>query len=135
MQEAATEPVEVEAPTPSLAIHELTICPCELVNGHLVVRGESQTLDLMDAVARLAPSQSRSGRINVMRAKRGDFVGLRGKDGANFVVRNPTGDGDVRWLLSKFPAFEHYFSEVWLVQDVIRRSKPTETTVDGQGMG
>ena len=134
MEETPTEAEEVEVPEPSLRVHELTIRRCKLVAGRLVPRGDAEKLDLMDAICILAPRGTRNAKINVMRARRGDFIGLRNGAGSNFVIRNPTDDGDIRWLLNKSPGFEHSFSGIWLIQDVIRRAVPIEvTTQNGYG--
>jgi hypothetical protein len=85
------------------------------------VRGEPETLQLQEAVRKLAPSGSRTAKINVLRLKTGDYIGLYKTRPLNFVIRNPTSDGDIRWLLQRSPNFKSLLGEMYFVQSVAKR--------------
>lgn len=103
---------------------------CALVEGRLKPRGGQYVMSITDAVKRLAPTGSRSGRVNVLSARRGDFIGIRSDTSANFIIRNPTDDGDIRWLLRDNPGFENNFDAIYRIEGVLRQGQATEISVD-----
>lgn len=106
---------------PGETSHTLAVVRCEVVRGFLVSRGAPELLSLAEAVRRLAPSKSRKALSNVIKAKTGNFIGV--SVSGNFLLINPTGDGDVRWLLNKRPEFESSLREIYRVDGVeIRRA-------------
>jgi hypothetical protein len=103
--------------------HQVMIRRCEVRRQRLIPVGEEQTLNLKEAVALLAPSQSHRARANVMKLKPGYFVGVKSTDQSNFVIVNPTSDGDIRWLLQQNPELADSIRDIYLVDGVkIRRN-------------
>lgn len=123
-----------------VAEHTLTIRRCKLRRGHLIPQqGESETatLTLDEAYARLAPTRTHQARTNVNRIRSGQYLGLREAvrpgDRSNFVIINPTTDGDVRWLFQKNPDMRMALKEVYLVEDVVIRRETVELpTIGGE---
>lgn len=100
------------------AVHTLTIKKCVLRRGYVSPRGDAEVLPLKEAVKRLAPSGTRSARVNVLRARPGHYIGVTA-DMANFVFKNATNDGDIRWIILKKPDFERQVREIYLVEDCV----------------
>ena len=103
-----------------LPTQTLTVRKCLLRRGLLVPRGEPETLTLLDAIKRLAPSGERGAKLNVLHVRPNSFIGLIKKKNAvaNFVISNVTMDGDIRWLLQKNPEIESQILEVYRVDHV-----------------
>jgi hypothetical protein len=83
--------------------------------------GDPEVLTLEVAMARLAPSKSRRARMNVINARVGWYIGTRDQGGDlpnNFLFKNPTPGGDVRWILQEIPDFEDVVLELYYVSDV-----------------
>ena len=123
MEPSVDRAVSEEAVLPGVdQVHSFTFRKCKLVRGRLVVRGEPEFYNLEEACSRFAPSGTVRAKINVLKAKTGDYLGLRKDIRSNFVIRNPTSDGDIRWLLQQYPEFKLRMGEVYLVHGhVIRR--------------
>ena len=103
--------------------HVVTVSRCLFQRKRLVVDGPSMALNIKEAVALMAPSKTRLARTNVLRLKVGQFIGVKSGDLSNFVIMNPTGDGDVRWLLKKYPELPSQVRDIYLVESVtIRRN-------------
>lgn len=115
--------------------HLLTVRKCSLKRKRLFPEGESQTLNIKEAVSLLAPSQTRVGRSNVLKLKTGQFVGVKSSDLSNFVIMNPTGDGDIRWLLQKHPDLALQIRDVYLVESVTFKRNAIDLPSDGAGNG
>ena len=100
--------------------HVLHLIKCELVQGYLRCRNERIELTLKEAAAKFAPSSEPRARQNVLKARRGHYIGLKntGQVYRNFLIINPTEDGDVRWLLHQNPELETSISEIYLVDEV-----------------
>lgn len=90
---------------------------CAIRAGRIVPFGETEKLPLQKAIGKLAPSQNAEARMNVLRARPGCFVGLF-KTGKNFLLVNPTSDGNIAWLLKKVPDFQVLVADVCRVEDV-----------------
>jgi hypothetical protein len=114
--------------------HILTVRKCVLRRGRLLPDPEVQDLNIKEAVAILAPSKTRLARTNVLRAKTGQYVGVK-SDSSNFVIVNPTGDGDIRWLLRKYPDLQFQIRDVYLVESVVIRRNAIDLPSDGEGNG
>lgn len=114
--------------------HILTIRKCALRRGRLLPSGDARDVNIKEAVALLAPSLTRLARANVLRAKTGQYVGVK-SDSSNFVIVNPTGDGDIRWLLRKYPDLQIQIREVYLVESVVIRRNAIDLPSDGEGNG
>ena len=100
--------------------NSISIRKCVMRRGRLAPRGAVETISMKVAMDRLAPSGSRTARMNLLRAKTGHFIGLMstGKDLTNFIIINPTTNGDIRWLLNKNPEVEKAIKEVYRVEHV-----------------
>jgi hypothetical protein len=114
--------------------HVLTVRSCVVRRGRLLSSDEVKDLNIKEAVALLAPSQTRLARANVLRAKSGQYVGVK-TDSSNFVIVNPTSDGDIRWLLRKFPDLQLQIRDVYLVESVVIRRNAIDLPSDGEGNG
>jgi hypothetical protein len=115
--------------------HLVTVRRCSLTRKKLLPEGEPQTLNLKEAVALLAPSKTRLGLANVIRLKTGQYVGVKSGDLSNFVIVNPTNDGDIRWLLKKHPDLASQIRDVYLVESVTIRRNAIDLPSDGEGNG
>ena len=108
------EPVE--------AVRRLTLCRCEIKVGRIRTTGTPEVLTLQEAMTRLAPSNTRRAKMNVINARVGWYIGLReqdpGKPPSNFLFQNPTRGGDIRWILQEMPDFEEVVLDVYYVKDV-----------------
>lgn len=103
--------------------HLVTLRKCSLARKRLFPEGDAVTLNIGEAVALLAPSRARTAKMNVLKLKTGYYVGVKSKDLSNFVIVNPTSDGDIRWLLRKSPDFPETIRDIYLVESVtIRRN-------------
>jgi len=107
---------------------------CVLARKKLLPAGEPQTLSMQEAVELLAPNRTRLGRSNVLKLKTGQYVGVK-QDSSNFVVVNPTNDGDVRWLLQKYPDLASQIRDVYLVDYVTIHRTTIDFASDGAGNG
>jgi len=111
--------------------HRLTVRRCKIVRRRLVPRGDSEVLNLPAAIEKLAPTRTPRAMANVAKARVGHFLGIRKKDRSNFVIINPTRDGDIRWLLAQRPDLANQISEVYLVEDVVIRRSMIDLPVLG----
>jgi hypothetical protein len=116
----ASPRVEIKKPTE----HTLALRRCVIRNGYLSAKGDSEVLTLKQAIARLAPSKTRKALNAVLRVRSGQYIGtldrkIPGVAPTNFVIVNPTRDGDIRWLLHKNPEFGSMVKEVYLVEEVV----------------
>lgn len=100
----------------------LFVRKCEQRNGILVPRGEQIALPLKEAMAKFCHSDDPRARMNVFRARRGHYLGIRNKGNKleNFLIVNQTTDGNVRWLFRKIPELEASIVEVYVVDEVNR---------------
>jgi len=102
--------------------HVITVQKCEFKRGRLIPFGDLLVLNLKEAVALLAPTRKHFARVNVMKLKSGHYIGLK-SDNSNFVIVNPTTDGDIRWLLRKQPDLPFWTRDIYVVESVaIRRN-------------
>lgn len=115
--------------------HMVTVRKCSFLRKKLLPDGESQTLNIKEAVALLAPNRTHLGRANVLRLKTGQFIGVKSSDLSNFVIVNPTNDGDIRWLLAKSPDLFSKVRDVYLVESVTIRRNTIDLPSDGEGNG
>jgi hypothetical protein len=112
--------------------HIVTVRKCEIRRQRLHPVGDAQDLNIKEAVALLAPSRTHLARTNVLRIKTGQYLGVK-SDSSNFVIVNPTSDGDIRWLLRKHPDLPLFTREVYLVESVIIRRNAIDLKSDGEG--
>jgi hypothetical protein len=115
--------------------HLVTVRKCSLQRKRLFPDGESQTLNIKEAVSLLAPSRTRQARANVLKLKTGQFIGVKVVDSSNFVIVNPTNDGDIRWLLKQYPDLALQIRDVYLVESVTIRRNAIDLPSDGAGNG
>ena len=115
--------------------HMITVRRCSLMRKRLLPEGEPQALNLKEAVALLAPNKTRLGRANVLKLKTGQYVGVKSGNLSNFVIMNPTNDGDIRWLLKKHPDLASQIRDIYLVESVIIRRNAIDLPSDGAGNG
>jgi hypothetical protein len=111
--------------------HIVTVRKCEIRRQRLLPVGDAQDLNIKEAVALLAPSKTHLARTNVLRIKTGQYVGVK-SDSSNFVIVNPTNDGDIRWLLRKHPDLPLFTREVYLVESVTIRRNAIDLKSDGE---
>jgi hypothetical protein len=114
--------------------HILTLRVCVVRRGRLLPSGDASDLNIKEAVALLAPTRARLARANVLRAKTGQYIGVK-SDSSNFVIVNPTSDGDIRWLLRKYPDLQMQIRDVYLVESVVIRRNAIDLPSDGEGNG
>ena len=113
--------------------HQITVYKCRVKRSRIeVVDSEPQTLNLKEAVALLAPSGTHRARANVMGLKAGFYIGVKKSDSSNFVIVNPTSDGDIRWLLNDHPDFKKTVRDIYLVDGVRIRRNTIDLTEDGE---
>lgn len=107
------------------------VTKCELRGGVLVERGNYFPLTIREVVAKFAPSKQSNAKANILKAKSGSYLGICNKNGQvrNFVIYNPSDNGDIRWLLEKVPELESSIIEVYLVND-IDRPKSTQDILE-----
>lgn len=108
--------------------HKVSVRRCEIRRKRLVADSEVATLNLKEAVALLAPTGSHRGRANVMKLKAGQYIGVKNTDLSNFVIVNPTSDGDIRWLLQQNPDFIDSVRDIYLVDGVMIRRNTIDLT-------
>lgn len=114
--------------------HVLTLRLCVVRRGRLIPDGEAQDVNIKEAVALLAPSKTRLAMANVLRAKTGQYIGVK-SDSSNFVVVNPTSDGDIRWLLNRHTDLKFQIRDVYLIESVMIRRNAIDLPSDGEGNG
>jgi len=125
MEQMTTETADdFKAPVPLGAEdHLVSVRKCKVRKRRLVADGDTETLNLVDAVKLLAPTHSHRARANVMKLKAGFYIGVKRSDSSNFVIVNPTSDGDIRWLLRDRPELVDDIHHVYYVDGVqIRRN-------------
>lgn len=108
--------------------HQVMVRRCEIRRKRLMADDKVETLNLKEAVALLAPSGSHRARANVMKLKAGQYVGVKNTDQSNFVIQNPTSDGDIRWLLQQNPDFIDIVRDIYLVDGVMIRRNTIDLT-------
>lgn len=96
---------------------------------------DSLVLNIKEAIALLAPNKTRQGRANVLKLKTGQFIGIKTSDKSNFVIVNPTNDGDIRWLLKHHPDLQMQIRDVYRVESVNFRRSVIDLPSDGEGNG
>jgi len=99
--------------------HKVMVRRCDVRRERLIADDEVSVLNLKEAVTLLAPTGSHRGRANVMKLKAGQYVGVKNTDLSNFVIVNPTSDGDIRWLLQQNPDFIDSVRDIYLVDGVM----------------
>ena len=98
------------------------LVPCQLRGQVLVKSGKRFPISLREAITKFAKSSDPRTNANILRARRGHYLGIRKKGDRleNFLIVNPTQDGSISWLLKKVPDLEHNIIEVYLVDEVQR---------------
>lgn len=111
----------------------LYVRKCKLHDGVLTPRGARSALTLKEAFAKFCSSAEQQAKANLLRARRGHYLGIRKKGNRleNFLIVNPTADGDVRWLLRKIPELEASIIEVYVVDEVNRAKNATDLPTIG----
>ncbi len=101
----------------------ICLIPCKIRDGKLVGNGTVVSFTLREAAQKFAPSSEPRARANVLRAKRGNYIGMikAGKIYRNFLIVNPTDDGNIKWLLRKSPELEASISEIYLVDEIVNK--------------
>ena len=121
MTEMVNTPTD-ESAKPSEAVRTLTLRRVEIKLGRARMVGEPEVITLAEAMKKLAPSGTRRAKMNVLNVRTGWYIGLReqapGDPPSNFLFQNPTGGGDVRWILQEIPDFEDVVLDVYYVKDV-----------------
>lgn len=115
--------------------HTITVRECSIKRNRLIPDGKSQELSLINAIKLLAPSHTSVGRSNVTKLKVGFFIGVKSGDLSNFVIVNPTSDGDIRWLIKKQPDLVAKIRNVYIVESVFLRRNVIDLPSDGEGNG
>lgn len=105
--------------------YTLFLTKCELKGNTLVERGEYFPLSINEAIQRLAPSGMPGAKFNVLKVKTGAYIGIWNRNGQikNFIIHNPTDDGNITWLLDKLPELGASLIEVYLVNDISKPKK------------
>ena len=111
--------------------HQITVVKCRIRRSRIQSVGETQILNLKEAVALLAPSRTRKARANVMKLRAGQYVGVKSDDLSNFVIVNPTPDGDIRWLVNDHPDFPSKVRDIYYVDGVKIRRNTIDLTESG----
>jgi len=111
--------------------HQITVVKCRIRRSRIQSVGETQILNLKEAVALLAPSRTRKARANVMKLRAGQYVGVKSDDLSNFVIVNPTTDGDIRWLVNDHPDFPSKVRDIYYVDGVKIRRNTIDLTESG----
>lgn len=109
--------------------HVITVQKCAFKRNRLMPHGDLIVLNLKEAVALLAPSRKSFARVNVMKLKAGHFIGVK-SDLSNFVIVNPTKDGDIRWLLRKQPDLPLWTRDIYYVESVTIRRNPIDLPME-----
>lgn len=110
--------------------HQISICKCIIKKSRIVVTGEVETLNLKEAVDLLAPRKTHRAMFNVMKLRAGQYVGVKSTDQSNFIIVNPTRDGDIRWLLNDHPKLAEQVRDIYLVDGVKIRRNTIDLTED-----
>lgn len=113
--------------------HMITVRRCDLRRRRLIPNNSPQDLNLVEAVGLLAPSKTRRALANVVKLKPGQYIGIKKSDSSNFVIVNPTRDGDIRWLLSERPDLANEIDSVYLVDGVRIRRNTIDLTKSEDG--
>ena len=111
--------------------HQITVVKCRIRRSRIQSVGETQILNLKEAVALLAPSRTRKARANVMKLRAGQYVGVKSDDLSNFVIVNPTTDGDIRWLVNDHPDFPSKVRDIYYVDGFKIRRNTIDLTESG----
>lgn len=114
-------------------VHSITLRKCELIRERLVPRGEPESFSLDEALKLLAPTGTLRARANVARVRVGQFIGVSRSGGSNFVIVNPTSDGDIRWLLRQRPDLNVSIRDIYLVDDVVIQRNTVDLPVGAPG--
>lgn len=121
MIEAGTQ--EAEKAKASEPTRMLTVFKCEIILGVARTVGKSEEITISEAMERFAPSKNRRARMNVINVRSGWYIGLRedkaGEAPVNFIFKNPTKGGNIRWILEQNPEFEELVLELYYVKDVV----------------
>lgn len=133
-EKAAFDPSKYPEPT-NEADHLVTVRKCVFKRKRLIPEGESLVLNIKEAIRLLAPNGTRHGRSNVIKLKTGQFIGVKISDKSNFVIVNPTNDGDIRWLLKHYPELQMQIRDVYLVESVNFRRSVIDLPSDGESNG
>jgi hypothetical protein len=135
MEQMTTEKADdFQAPVPlTESDHRVSVRKCLVKKEHLVFDGDVEDLDLKEAVALLAPTSSHRARFNVMKLKAGQYVGVKKSDLSNFVIVNPTGDGDIRWLVRDRPELLSDIRDIYYVDGVQIRRNTIDLTKESRG--
>jgi len=103
--------------------HLIGLRKCSFKRGRLIPSGDITVLNIKEAVALLAPTRKHYARVNVLKLKPGQFIGVKAGDLSNFVIVNPTTDGDIRWLLKTHPDLPVVVRDIYRVESVdVRRN-------------
>jgi hypothetical protein len=111
--------------------HLISIVRCRIRRSRIQTVGEVETLNLKEAVALLAPSKTHRARANVMKLRAGQYVGVKSDNMSNFIIVNPTSDGDIRWLLNDHPNFSKKVRDIYYVDGVQIRRNTIDLTESG----
>ncbi len=111
---------QAEMVTEALGDHVIHLYRCHLIDGYLHKRGKRFSIGLREAAAKFAPSRDQVARQNVIAARKGDYLGMLSTGGQqrNFLLKNRTPDGNIRWLLRRNPHLSTQISEIYLVDEV-----------------
>ena len=117
-------PEDFQAPVPlDENDHMITVRRCSVRRKRLIPSGEPEELNLVEAVRLLAPTGTHRARANVVKLRAGQYIGVKRADSSNFVIVNPTSDGDIRWLLQDHPNLPSDIERIYVVDGVqIRRN-------------
>jgi hypothetical protein len=99
-------------------ISSISVKRCLIKNGHLLPRGDIIVLSVDKAFELMAPSKTSMAKMNILKAKTGNFIGIS-TNNTNFRLVNQTTTGDIRWLLKKKPEFAEVTKEIYRVEDVV----------------
>lgn len=113
--------------------YTISLQKCRLIGSRIIVRGGVEKLPIKEAIALLAPSKNKSDVTKVLKVKTGYFIGTLSRQPnivRNFIIVNPTNDGDVRWLLRKNNGFEKALKEIYKVVDVSIPKEAYDVTGD-----
>lgn len=135
MESMTTDTAEgFQTPTPlTEEDHTVSVRRCKVHKKHLVKDEEVKNLNLVEAVKLLAPTKSFKARANVMKLKAGFYIGVKESDSSNFVIVNPTRDGDIRWLLRDRPDLLEDIRHIYYVDGVQIRRNTIDLTKESKG--
>ena len=115
--------------------HQVTVYKCSFRRQRLVPEAIPHVMNIKEAVSLLAPSKTSKARANVLKLKSGQFIGVKSADLSNFVIVNPTNDGDIRWLLAKHPDIEKQVRDIYLVDSVVIKRNSINISAEDSGAG